>query len=127
NWQTVATSNTPASQKVSWHDPQFLFKVMLDHWKDVFFDTLGHAGRSYVSLLMDWRNELAHYNRTFSADDAYRALDAMHALVDAFSAGEPAAELDRMRTEVLRVRFEEQARSEQRKASKAALEGTPRA
>jgi hypothetical protein len=35
---------------------------MWDNWNDVFRNVLGHAERSLVSELRDWRNKWAHQN-----------------------------------------------------------------
>ncbi|SBT10062.1 hypothetical protein ACCAA_830013 [Candidatus Accumulibacter aalborgensis] len=50
-----------------------------------------------------------------SSDDAYRALDS------AVSASQ-ADDVDKMKTELLRVRFDEQARGEKRKSAGTAIE-----
>ncbi len=108
-------------------DPHFdasaLLILMTEQWRDVFGKTLGHAERSLVSELRNVRNDWAH-QRQFSTDDTYRALDSGARLLSAISAPE-AQTLDRMRQELLRLRFEEQMRSEQRKASAAPIEGQP--
>jgi predicted AAA+ superfamily ATPase len=97
---------------------------MWDQWNDVFKKTLGQAERSLVSELRDARNKWAH-QEAFTTDDAYRALDSIERLLTAVSAQE-AAEVGRQKQEVLRVRFEEQARQETKRAATAAIEGQPR-
>jgi len=37
-------------------DPSFLLEAMADAWSPVFRDTLGHAERSYVSEIREFRN-----------------------------------------------------------------------
>jgi Swt1-like HEPN/Protein of unknown function (DUF499) len=106
-------------------DSQTLLAVMWDQWNAVFKKTLGHAERSIVSELREVRNRWAH-QEAFSTDDAYRALDSIQRLLTAVSA-EEAQEVDRQKQEVLRVRFEEQARQEKRRAATAAVEGQPAA
>ena len=76
-----------------------------------------------MSELRDVRNKWAH-QEAFSTDDSYRALDSMHRLLTAISA-EQAAEIDRQKQEILRVRFEEQARQEKRRSATGAVEGQP--
>lgn len=88
--------------------------TMWNQWNDVFRRTLGPAERSLVSELRDVRNRWAH-QRPFSSDDAYRALDSAARLLSAVSAGE-ADEVERMKMELLRVRFDEQVRTEKRRA-----------
>ena len=60
----------------------------------------------------------------FSTDDAYRALDSLVGLLKAVSSPE-AEEVDIQKQELLRVRFEEQARRETRRAAIAPVEGRP--
>lgn len=98
---------------VNW-DQQGLLKTMMAFWKDAFAMVLGHPERSYVSELLDVRNKLAH-NETFSYDDAERALDSMRRLMEAISAGETAAALSKMRDTILRTKFTELQRNEERK------------
>nr|PZN89122.1 MAG: AAA+ family ATPase [bacterium] len=90
-----------------------LLRLMWEAWNDVFRRTLGHAERSLVSELRDVRNRWAH-QRPFSTDDAYRAIDSAIRLLTAVSAPQ-VEDLEKARMELLRVRFEEQARNERRK------------
>jgi len=106
-------------------DAQALLILMWYQWNEVFRDTLGHAERSLVSELREVRNRWAH-QQTFSGDDAYRALDSAARLLTAVSA-EEAREVERLKQELLRVRFDEQARRETRKAAVTPTEGTPSA
>jgi predicted AAA+ superfamily ATPase len=101
-------------------DASALLKVMWDSWNDVFRKTLGPAERSLLSELRDWRNKWAH-QEPFSTDDAYRALDSCGRLLSAISARE-ADEIEKMKTELLRLRFDEQVRSEKRKAGGSLVE-----
>jgi predicted AAA+ superfamily ATPase len=108
--------NRPLAQ---W-DAAPLLKLMWDAWHDIFRKTLGHAERTLVSELREVRNRWAH-QQPFSSDDAYRALDSANRLLSAVSAAQ-ADELEKMKMELLRVRFDEQARSERRKASSPLIE-----
>src|SRR3989442_2789720 len=105
-------------------DTQVLLMVMWDQWHTVFKNVLGHAERSLVSELRETRNKWAH-QEAFSTDDAYRAVDSVQRLVTAVSADQLASEVERQRQELLRVRFEEQARNETRKVAVAPIEGKP--
>ena len=118
------TETAPSGKKVSSTDAQFLLKVVWDEWQTVFRNVLGQSERTYVSELRDIRNRWAHQD-SFSGDDAYRALDSMHRLLLAVSAADQAVEVDRMRQDLLRSRFSEQARQTQRKAAVAPIEGQP--
>ena len=67
-----------------------------------------------MSELRDLRNKWAH-QKPFSSDDAYRALDSAGRLLTAVSAPQ-ADEIEKMKMELLRLRFDEQVRSEKRKS-----------
>ena len=95
-----------------------LLRVMWESWNEVYRNTLGHAERSLVSELREVRNRWAH-QEAFSSDDAYRALDSTHRLLAAVSASET-TEVESMKMELLRVRFDEQARTQRRRSA-----GTP--
>src|SRR4051794_9170428 len=90
-------------------DVAALLKVIWESWNDVFRQILGPAERSLVSELRDHRNRWAH-QEPFSGDDAYRALDSAVRLLTAVSAPE-AEDLDRMKVELMRLRYEEQVRA----------------
>jgi predicted AAA+ superfamily ATPase len=109
-----------SEQEPAW-DAASLLVVMWNQWNEVFKKTLGHAERTLVSELREVRNKWAH-QRPFSTDDAYRALDSMHRLLTAVSATKEADELERQKTELLRLKFDEQARHEKRKAASTAIE-----
>lgn len=97
-------------------DTQGLLLILWDQWQSVFRTVLGHAERSLVSELREVRNDWAHQN-PFSLDDAYRALDSVQRLLNAVSAAEQADEIEKQRLDLLRQRFEEQARQKTRKIS----------
>ncbi len=101
-------------------DAHALLLLMWKSWNTVFRTTLGHAERNYVSELRDARNRWAH-QQSFSTDDAHRVLDSTHRLLTAISAPE-AAEADKMRMDLLRRRFNEQARHIRRQTTQTALE-----
>src|SRR5262245_31754615 len=103
----------------SW-DVAALLRLMWDSWNEVFRKTLGQAERTLVSELRDVRNKWAH-QEPFSSDDAYRALDSTGRLLTAVSAKE-AQEVEKMKMEILRVRFDEQMRTEKRKTAGTAIE-----
>ena len=94
-----------AQGKPRW-DAAALLVVMWNQWNEVFTRTLGKAERTLVSEL---RNRWAH-QKTFSSDDAYRALDSASRLLSAVSTPQ-ADEIEKMKMELLRLRFDEQVRS----------------
>ncbi len=103
------------SEKPQW-DASAILMIMWNLWNDVFRQILGHAERSMVSELREARNRWAH-QRPFSTDDAYRALDSGARLLSSISAAAQADALEKMKMELLRVRFDEQVRTERRKVT----------
>ncbi|NNN09184.1 MAG: ATP-binding protein [Acidimicrobiaceae bacterium] len=101
-------------------DTGTLLKAMWDTWQSVFHTPLGHSERSLVSELRNVRNNAAH-QQTFSFDDTYRALDSAERLLNAVSAAEQADEIARSKAELLRLRHEEQSRTERKKATEATV------
>ena len=98
-------------------DAASLLAVMWNQWEKVFRKTLGRAERSLITELRDARNKWAH-QQTFSSDDAYRALDSAGRLLTAVSATPQADEIEKMKMELLRLRFDEQVRSEKRQVQR---------
>ena len=98
-------------------DVQVLLKVMWDTWNEVFREILGHSDRSLVSEMRDHRNKWAH-QEPFSGDDAYRALDSAHRLLTSVSAPQ-VRDVDALKQELLRVRFQEQLRDERRRTARS--------
>ncbi len=105
-------------------DTQSLLKATGDTWQQVFRHVLGHVERAYVGELREVRNRWAH-EEPFSNDDTERALDTMKRLLDAVSASEEAEEVNKLRTDLQRVVFAEQARNKVR--YQLTLEGMPKA
>ena len=125
-WITTVTAAWP--NELAWREgedePQMdaavLLRMMWDQWNVVFNRTLGFSERSLVSELREVRNRWAH-QETFSTDDAYRALDSAARMLTAISAPQ-ADEIEKMKMELLRLRFDEQVRGEKRKSAGAAIE-----
>ncbi len=111
--QRVQGLKPNSAGEVGW-DQQGLLKTMMAFWKDAFASVLGHPERSYVSELLDVRNKLSH-NETFTYDDAERALDTMRRLMESISAGEVVEQLSKMRDTILRTKFTELQRNEERR------------
>ena len=133
-WYCAAVSSTTApdtgvtiwnarasgtAEKPLW-DAAAILVTMWNEWNNVFRKTLGHAERTLVSELREFRNRWAHQH-PFSTDDAYRALDSVARLLAAVSAPE-ADDVEKMKMELLRVRFDEQVRSEKRRSAGTAIE-----
>ena len=102
-------------------DAAALLKLMWETWNEAFRAILGPAERGFVGELRGHRNRWAH-QEPFSGDDAYRALDTAGRLLAAVSAPQ-AAEVDKLKMELLRVRFDEQARGERRRQAGLAIGG----
>lgn len=120
DWQNAVPANGPASKT----DVQFLLRTMTSTWREVFQRTLGRMGRNYVSELIDARNRWAHQD-SFSSDEAYRALDSAERLLQAISAPEQAAEIGRLKHDLQRRRYTEEARRVTRRQTAQPLEGMP--
>ena len=117
-----AVLGSPQDPKRPFHtmDVAVLLRVMWGSWNEVFSTTLGHVERSMVSELREYRNRWAH-QKTFSGDDTYRVLDTAHRLLTAVSAPQ-AAEVEELKMELLRTRFDEQARTQRRRTSGTTVE-----
>ena len=98
---------------IAW-DQAALLNAMDRFWTDAFKTVLGRAERSIVNELVAVRNKLAH-NEGFTYDDAERALDSMRRLMEAIGAGAPAERLGKMRDTILRTKFTELQRNEERR------------
>jgi hypothetical protein len=102
------------------YDAAALLKLMWDSWNDVFRDTLGPTERGLVGEIRGHRNNWAHQN-AFSGDDTDRALDSIARLLTSVSAPE-ADEVNKMKSELRRLIYEEQSRAERRKTNTIVLE-----
>src|ERR1035437_5180699 len=129
HWLETAKPSFPVWQQpgndgegLNW-DSQAILQVMCDLWADCFKEILGASERNLAFELRDVRNKWAH-QKTFSTDDAYRAIDSVTRLLEAVSAPEVDA-ADQMKQEILRVKYDEQLRTQKRKESSVAVEGKP--
>jgi hypothetical protein len=64
-------------------------------------------------------------NRPSGTDDTLRALDTIQRLLNAVSGAEQAAEVDKLKGELMRTRFSEIQRTASDRAKRSATEGTP--
>jgi predicted AAA+ superfamily ATPase len=118
HWQLQVVEKLPGLRpnnqgEITW-DQSALFNAMDRFWMDAFKAVLGRAERALINELVDVRNKLAH-NENFTYDDAERALDSMRRLMEAISAGETAEQLGKMRDTILRTKFTELQRNEERR------------
>src|SRR6266542_5351620 len=121
DWENAVPTDGPPPTKT---DIQFLLRTMTSTWREVFERTLGRMERNYVSELIDARNRWAH-QEPFSSDDAYRALDSAERLLLAINAGDQATEVGRMKHDLQRRRYTEEARRVTRRKGAEPLEGMP--
>ena len=118
DWQQAGRSG----KELNW-DTQALLQVMCELWQDCFKKILGPSDRNLAFELRDVRNKWAH-QKAFSTDDAYRAIDSASRLLAAISSDQVEA-VELMKAEILRVKFDEQLRSQKRRESSIAVEGKP--
>ena len=107
---------------VHW-DTQAILKAMVDNWQSVFRSVLAHVERSYVGELIEVRNSWAH-EKPFKSEDVYRALDTMERLLRSVSEGDRADAVAKLKADLNRQVFEEQARNKVR--YQPTLEGMPK-
>ena len=105
---------------VSELDVAGLLRLMWEAWNAVFREILGPAERGLVGEMRGHRNRWAH-QESFSSDDAYRALDSASRLLVAVSAPQ-SNECEKLKMELLRVRFDEQSRGERRRQAGTTVE-----
>ncbi|RTH31778.1 AAA family ATPase [Thermus scotoductus] len=111
--------------RVSLQDPdaQALLKLMDYRWQEVFDEKLGRFGRTLVKEVLEFRNRFAHQN-PFTLEDTHRALDSITRLLEMVAA-EEAQETARLARDLLRRRFEEEAKREAERAARAPQAATP--
>jgi hypothetical protein len=116
----IASERLDANRPFTAWDVAVLLRLMWEAWNDVFRKTLGQAERSLVSELRHVRNRWAH-QEPFSGDDADRALDSAERLLTAVSASQ-ADDVRKVKMELRRTIFDEQARSERCRGASTAIE-----
>ncbi|HNP15718.1 MAG TPA: Swt1 family HEPN domain-containing protein, partial [Terrimesophilobacter sp.] len=126
-WLDIVRQSVSETQLRLFQDPKgpkwdvaALLAVLWNQWNTIFGRTLGRAERSLVQELRDCRNKWAH-QEPFSSDDADRALDSMARLLTAVSSPQ-ADEVQKMKLELRRLTYDEQVRSEKRKAGGSLIE-----
>jgi hypothetical protein len=96
-------------------DTQNVLNLMIRNWNEVFQEKLGHVGRSYAGELYNARVDWAH-QKPFTNDEAYRVVDTASRLLKMVSAGELAAAVDKVGSDLLRLRFQDEARKAKQEA-----------
>ena len=113
--KVLGPAAVPDEESLKSLDASALLKLMWDTWNDVFRNILGHEERSIVSELRNARNNWAH-QESFSTDDTYRILDSAERLLNAVSS-DKSKEIAFSKNELLRIKFEEQARHQRRQTT----------
>jgi predicted AAA+ superfamily ATPase len=124
SYQSQTMSGARPEASVAKLDTTALVTLMLDHWDGVFRHKLGPFERGLLHELRQARNKWAH-EQAFTTDDTYRALDNAARILGAISAADQVAAIEREKQELMRLRYEEQARavaSSARRASAAATQ-----
>jgi hypothetical protein len=113
----LVTASYPGLPEEAWTSDEALLQeldvhsclhLMWRRWNDAFQEKLGHVGRSYVSEMIEARNNWAH-QAGLSNDEAYRIADTAARLLKMVTAAEQAAEVDDIARDLLRQRFEAEA------------------
>ena len=118
------TNDPMLSQRpVAEWDVAGLLALMWETWNQVFRQILGPAERGYVGELRGHRTKWAH-QEPFSTDDAYRALDTTQRLLASIAAPQT-GEVEKMKSELMRLRYSEQARTQRRRTTGPAVESQP--
>lgn len=102
-------------------DVQACLNAMQRRWEQVFKAKLGKSERGYVNILSDIRNEWAHQS-AFTSDEAYEAADIARRLLEAISDPTHASVCSQIAQELLRLRFEAEAKKVQTKPKTGPLD-----
>lgn len=121
DWISAYATETDSKGEPSF-DTQALLKAMIDCWDTAFGRRLKRDVFSLAHDARKTRNRYAH-EEPFETDDAYTALHGIQKLLEAINAPQ-SEEVEKLKVDLLRQRFEEQARREHRRASTLATEGT---
>ncbi len=117
DWQIEITDRirglNVTSGRLNWDQASLVNAINL-FWDDAFKSVLGRGERAIVSELIDVRNKLAH-NEAFSCGDAECALDSMRRLLEAIGSAPAAEKLSKMRNAILRIKFNQLRRNEERR------------
>ncbi|MEV6346536.1 Swt1 family HEPN domain-containing protein [Actinoplanes sp. NPDC051851] len=122
--QVVASVDNAMDREYNRGDPQVQLKLLSQNYTGrfkrgwyPFRGQLSRVHEAYAGELLDVRNAWAHM-KSFSDDDAYRALDTAERLANAIGAGDATTRIGRIRLNLRRVA----ADKEDRRTLKAAAE-----
>lgn len=126
NWQ----DGIPSDSGVRWEkgepvfDTQALLRIMIGGWDDIFSRRYPREVLQLAHEARKTRNRHAH-DEPFETDDAFAALHGLQNLLEALDANAQAVEeVEKLKMDLLRQKYEEQARREQRRVSSAPIEGS---
>ncbi|HND21783.1 MAG TPA: Swt1 family HEPN domain-containing protein, partial [Acidobacteriota bacterium] len=125
NWVDEVSRNLGLKLKDGkpvWDTPAIL-RGFTENWQAVFRFILGNYERALIGELREIRNRWAH-EEPFNSDDTYRALDTMQRTLSSLQAPTQADEVGKLKLELQRSVFDEQARNKTRYQLK--LEGMPK-
>jgi len=91
-----------------------LLQLVRRYDRDVFFEKLGHVGKTYLSEIQSARNKWAH-QETFSVIDAHRVVDTITRFLEMISSEQAKVTEEHARI-LLRTRYDEEAKQSQRRA-----------
>lgn len=95
-------------------DTQGCLNLITRRWEQVFKTKLGKSERGYTNILSDIRNEWAH-QKPFTNDQAYEAADIARRLLESIGAPKAAEIPHEIAQELLRLRFEAEAKQSKNK------------
>ena len=119
-----APEDVRSGDQTHW-DVAALLSIMIGNWQYCFNRILGKLERSYISEIGVVRIDWAH-QKPFTLDDTNRALDTMKRLLEAIGAPEGAG-VDAQMQEVLRQRFDDMRKREQKSVTTVAIAGDTKA
>jgi predicted AAA+ superfamily ATPase len=119
-WQThvrTAAGTGPREFKDEVDDPSYLFWVFDKQWASLFRNHLAHEERRCVSALWDARKQWAHGGK-FGDEQTERVLSDGEHLLRQLGAAKRADEVDALRRDLRRIRFEKDQKQYQAAAEK---------
>lgn len=126
NWsndvqQCVNTKLRVGKDGIEW-DTYSLLRAIDATWGQVFGKVLDKTHRAWINEILAARNSWAH-DEAFGSDDTDRVIDTVQRFLQAISAGDQASAVSKIKMDLRRLIFSEQARSVKRAVAK--LDGTP--
>ena len=103
-WRQYVSGGARGDEAVGPLDAQALLKTLLRNWNDLFrHDSRLRKARSYISLALEARNDVAHFDGEMKARAALRHLDSMRELLAAVGASDRESALAALYDEQLKA------------------------